>query len=237
MSVLSVPTEAVKFIAFQRTEVLKFPKSSAYSALKRLLPRATYNLGVSLESRFFANRIKKLYARDIEKEFALLRSSLPTKATCILDIGCGVAGLDALLYQHYGAVSPHLYLLDKSQIERGALYGFKARGAFYNSLEIVRALLTENDVPPEKIHLVEANDANSIDIESRPDLIVSLISWGFHYPVATYLEPVYELMQEGASLIMDVRKGTDGLATLSKRFATVEVITEVSKFQRIRALK
>jgi hypothetical protein len=237
MTSLSIPHEAVKFIAFQRTEVLRFPNSMVYGLLKKIVPRTLYNLGVSVETKLYGERIKTFYAKDMDREFESLREHLPLNVRCILDIGCGVAGIDALLHHHFNETAPEVYLLDKSQTEPGVFYGFKSRGAFYNSLEIAHSMLTSNRVPENKIHLVQATSSNEVNIDIQPDLVISLISWAFHYPVETYLERVHAIMEDQGCLIIDVRKGTDGFERLSDKFNRVDVIVDEQKYLRVKAAK
>ena len=82
-----------------------------------------------------------------------------------------------------------------------------------------------------------ANDQNEIRVEAKFDLVLSLISWGFHYPVETYLARVHEILRPGGHLIMDVRKKTDGMDQIRARFETVEVLVDSKKYERIRAVK
>lgn len=237
MQPLTVPTEAIKFIAFQRTEALRFPKTIAYRALKRLVPFSVYNLGVSLEAKVAAERIRRFYASDIEREFATIREHLPPACASLLDIGCGVAGIDVLLYRHFHPNAPAIYLLDKTETESRVFYGFKSAGAFYNSLNVAHTLLRTNGVPEALIHCVEATPANTIDIDVRFDLIFSLISWGFHYPVSVYLGRVYELMHDETRLIIDLRKTTEGMELLKEKFSRIEIIMDEPKFERVCAMK
>ena len=67
--------------------------------------------------------------------------------------------------------------------------------------------------------------------------MISLISWGFHYPVETYLDKAYDVLVEGGSMIIDVRKGTNGIAMIKNLFGEVDVILDAEKFQRVVALK
>ena len=69
------------------------------------------------------------------------------------------------------------------------------------------------------------------------ELVISLISWGFHYPIQTYLDQVFALLAKGGTMIIDVRKQTEGLDMLGKRFAKVDVILEKSKYWRVLASK
>ena len=64
-------------------------------------------------------------------------------------------------------------------------------------------------------------------------LMVSLISWGFHYPIATYLNLVVERLNEGGRLILDVRRESGGREARASPFAACDVICEDAKFERV----
>ena len=98
-------------------------------------------------------------------------------------------------------------------------------------------MLSMNGVPEENIHLLEATDDNKIDIHQRLDLVISLISWGFHYPVSTYLDRVYELLQKNGCLIIDLRKNTEGLKELEWKFSSVTPYFETKTSLRVVAVK
>jgi len=56
--------------------------------------------------------------------------------------------------------------------------------------------------------------------------------------MSTYIQEVYDSLQHGGSLIVDVRKGTDGIATIEKVFAdTPKIIYEEGKFVRVAIKK
>ncbi len=103
-----------------------------------------------------------------------------------------------MLFHHYkDDPNLHLYLLDKSQMTDQVTYGFKDRGEFYNSLDLTREILILNGVAERSIRILEARDDGGIDIDEGLDLVISLISWGFHYPVSIYLDRVHELLKPG----------------------------------------
>jgi len=96
-------------------------------------------------------------------------------------------------------------------------------------------MLTVNGIPAARVHLVSARESHEIPTDARIDLVVSLISWGFHYPIDMYLEQVYDLMNDGGVLVTDLRRGTDGLRSLQKMFGRVDIILEKEKLQRVVA--
>ena len=229
-----VPDSAVRYILLQRTEY--FSSNIVSGVTQRLLPSLYSNL-VQAEVKFRKNRIKDLYLRDMEQEYRSIKDALPESCRSILDVGCGVAGIDVFLNRHYAGNVESFYLLDKTQVESSVYYGYKEKGAFYNSLDVARQMLRENGIDDDKIHLLEATENNDIATAERFDLVCSLISWGFHYPVATYLERVHERLNDGGVLILDVRNGTTGLAELSDRFGGYDVVQETEKYIRARTTK
>jgi SAM-dependent methyltransferase len=238
---LRVPDAAVKYILLQRTAYIRLPVSRVDAFLQRVFRRPLttplYNLATTLESRFARTRTKELYSQDIDDEYQTIRQVLPAACARVLDIGCGVAGIDALIQRHYGGEPLEFYLLDKSEVDRSVFYSYQPRGAFYNSLEVAKTMLTQNGIAPERVHLLEATADNDIPIAGRIDLIISLLSWGFHFPVATYLSKVHELLADEGVLVLDVRKGTDGLKALKGAFARTQVILSTPKYDRVAARK
>ncbi len=102
---------------------------------------------------------------------------------------------------------------------------------------MTRAVLTGNSVPASSLTTLEARDDAGIDLPQQVDLVISLISWGFHYPVATYLDRTHELLKPGGRLILDVRKGTGGLEEIRAKYGNATVISAEKKRQRIVATR
>jgi hypothetical protein len=98
-------------------------------------------------------------------------------------------------------------------------------------------MLTENGIARERIHLLEATGNGDIQIAGSVDLIISLLSWGFHYPAATYLSQVYHLLSDDGVVVLDVRKGTGGVEALREAFVRTDVIRSTAKYDRVAARK
>lgn len=211
-----IPDSAVKYILFQRT---KYMKDKAVFKILSLYgkSRFTYNSSVRLKSLFYRKKIKAEYNKTMAQEYEILKKHLPAEAEAILDIGCGIAGIDVLLSRHYRN-SADICLLDKSSLNKGVYYGFKEKASFYNSLELSKTVLELNGIKPQKIFTREASDSGEIKFKQSFDLILSLLSWGFHYPVDTYLDAAYEKLKPGGKLIMDIRAGEGGEKKLEQKF-------------------
>lgn len=221
-----IPDRAVPYILYQRTGYIK---TRCIPGIARLPLKQL----VALESFFRADAIKKAFTADVEKDGASIRAHLPSKLDVLLDIGCGIGGADVVLYH---ALRPkRMYLLDKDGVDSSIWYGFTKEGAAYNSFDLLRSLLISNGVPEDVFQLIDISHQPFPQI--RFDLVISLLSWGFHYPVSTYLPVVYDSLTEVGVLIIDVRKDTDGEDQLRTAFSTVEVIQEKQKWRRLACRK
>ena len=235
---LNIPDEAVQYILFQRTSYLKLSRNWFCRKLKKLSPIFLYNTFVKAEAYFRADTIKRLYCEEMSIEYETIKDHLPQTCQNILDIGCGMAGIDIFLSRHYQSdTNIDYFLFDKTEINRKVFYGYKEKSAFYNSLILVKRFLTLNGIDESKIHPIEVPSNNQISIDTSFDLVISLISWGFHYPLSQYLDDVYELLNDSGTLILDLRKTTEDKAVLQDRFACVKQIAEGQKYYRMLATK
>ena len=80
-------------------------------------------------------------------------------------------------------------------MDRNIHYGYEKTSSFYNSLLVAKDLLVMNGVSEDFIILSEAN-GDGILTQNKIDIIISLISWGFHYPIHVYLNRVRELLSQ-----------------------------------------
>ena len=150
-----------------------------------------------------------------------------SKPAKIADIGCGYALADLFLYQRYKS---EITLIDIEQ-SKERHFGFAAAGAGYASLDKAQEFLTKNGVPKNKITLVNPNKTKVSDI-GKFDLVISLASCGFHYPLDTYASFFGTQISDGGAVVVDVRKGSGGIAYL-KQFGTVEVLEKHKKYSTV----
>jgi SAM-dependent methyltransferase len=234
---IRIPDRAVEYILLQRTRHLRIANSALCERAVDLFPFPIHRYAVKLDALIGRQRVKSAYSREIEAEFAQLRDFLPKECAALLDIGCGVAGIDVLLYGFYGTQRPSVHLLDRTRTAEQIRYGFRERASFYNSLEVAKLLLESNGVPSERVDLLEATDSNEVRVNRPLDLVISLLSWGFHYPIETYLDKVYGCLADGGRLILDVRRGTGGMDLLRRAFGNSSIIDEGKKHDRALFVK
>jgi len=193
---------------------------------------------VLLESVVRRKRAKKLFRKSIQRDFNDIAPYLPTNLGEVLDIGCGLGCINILINRHYeNKRRPHFFLFDKTSLGGSIYYGWSERGAFYNSLQLAENLLEQNGVQKENITLLEISDDGHVNSPEGVDFVISLISWGFHYPVSTYLDWVYSVLRPGGKCILDIRKGTNGENCLQTKFENLEIISERMTWARVIAIK
>ena len=177
--------------------------------------------------------IKADYVDDIAWDYNSIKKHIPEKAESILDIGCGVGLINVFLYALYD--QPVLHLLDKTEVGGQIYYGMADRTPYYNSLQVTAKTMLDNDILCSNVICLEANEQFKIKAPNKSmDLITSFISWGFHYPVHTYIDDVIRVLKPGGVLIMDLRDKTD-VNLLTDRFNRVDIICQKNKATRVSA--
>lgn len=116
------------------------------------------------------------YAADVKADFEQIEPYLPERVESILDIGCGLAGLDVYLKRKYPDAS--LSLLDSDG--ENPVYGWGDVNVPYGSRKAAEALLEANGVKVDR--WVPAGTKERLEA----DLVVSTVAWGFHFPLSTY---------------------------------------------------
>lgn len=234
---MAVPSSAIQYILYQRTDLSELPQNIWFRCLKLLRITPSNNSVIWFESKIRTSAIKNEYGQRMHEEYNSIKAYLPNSANKILDIGCGIGGLDVFLWRHYRSTA-QLLLLDKTYTEQEVYYQFNKNAAFYNSLPEATKLLIANGVPEERITALEvANPVESTLLPGELDVVISLLSWGFHYPIDTYLEKVFIALHKNGVLIVDVRAGTNGIDCLNDKFGNARVILNHKKYQRVIATR
>jgi len=170
---------------------------------------------------------EECYERGIQKDYDSIKSYLPESCSCIMDIGYGIAGIDLFLSKHYNN-NVELHLLDYSKVDKSVYYGYQSKGSVYNSLLLSAEFLNINGVSEKQIVTHDAENG----FYCKPyDIIISLISCGFHYPVETYLKEIKQC--KAGIVILDIRKDTDQIKILKDNFNSVEIIAGYLKHERV----
>ena len=179
-------------------------------------------LAYALLQRSALRRLDLTFSEIVEYDMALMRPWLPPDARRILDVGSGIAAIDARLNQIYPGAD--FYLLDKAAVA-DVRYGMETEQEFYTSQITAQRLLSWSGIDLGRVHTMEATPSYTVDA-SEFDLVVSLFSWGWHYPIGAYAEAVGEATVPGAILIADIRnwEGGEILLDYFKELSMIELL-------------
>ena len=216
-------------VLYQRTKLGRFTRSKF---LKRRLHVPVDTL-IKWDAKWRTGSVLSAYRDAMNEEWGKIAPALPAASRTFMDIGCGVAGIHDLSYAAFkGNDEFRLCLVDRNQIDENIYYGYEAKGSAYNSLDLSRTYLRSRGLPNAVIQTIDVNQ-DKLPEDQRFDVIMSLISWGFHYPVDTYLEYVKRVLAPSGVLVLDCRVGKPGEDLLKENFS-VSVIEETRKYTRLR---
>ena len=192
-------THDVADIALQRTTTLaKWPLLGAvsYRAWAR-------NISIVLHAEAALRRsaILRIALTETEAEYRAIKAALGVRSVRrMMDIGRGHGLIDVFFYADFRS---HIHLVD---IESNAArrHDFAATGAGYGSLAKARRYLQSNGVPDDCI--VTTNPTDDAVQDHELDLIISLLSCGFHYPVSEYAEFARRALKPGECLFSTCAK-------------------------------
>ncbi|MHA0286117.1 hypothetical protein ACXYX3_06635 [Mycobacterium sp. C3-094] len=231
---------AAEYALYQRTKLLPDRRNGKIlNFAEKLHLRQSYGSFVRTHASRNSKEILRSYDDEMLAEYERRAKFIPDHGNSILDIGCGLASIDYHIYNRMRGDGPMIYLLDRTSTEQQVWYRYEARGAFYNSLELAKTNLMLKGVPENRVICIDAPEDGHLNLDSGSlDFVISTISWGFHYPIALYLESVWRVMSAGGVLLVDVRKGTNGYETLKQKFGTAaEIVDEAEKHFVVRCVK
>ena len=150
-----------------------------------------------------------------------------------------MAGIDVFLFHHYQqSARLQFHLLDRSEInDAGFQYGMGAADRFYGSLETAADLLRANGISMDQVRLLNAQPGFELTATNQFDLVISLWSWGFHFPLNTYLEGVYRALKPSGVMIVDLRYPGNEHEMLKARFPQWELLAQGNKYIRYKGTK
>lgn len=111
----------------------------------------------------------------------------------VMDIGCGVGLVDWALMTMVPSIRD-MILLDSTGDETHV--PMSDQGYWHNDLDLTRHVVREL---PAQVH-----DVQTYDWSTRAHVVMSTLSWGFHYPISLYFSRVRALRPR--LLIVDLRK-------------------------------
>ena len=159
----------------------------------------------------------------MHRELPALIKPLESGVRRMLDIGCGHAYTSIELANWRGL--DMLYLMDGQVGLRQNGYSEVPISPWFNT-EVTRQNALARGI---KFEIVAPDPSLTFDV----DALISLLSWGHHYPVSVYVDLVKRSLKPGGTVIMDLRHGKGGLDEMVKHgFVPYEALYEGPKSER-----
>ncbi len=148
------------------------------------------------------------YNKWIQQYIKNISPYLPKKINSITDVGAGIGGVAAALHKKYNCfvniIEKDIWEKDKPII---AYHNHHKQFGGYNSFATTKELWEINKADMNKLKLINTDDILTDKVNfPKSDVVISTLSWGFHYPVDTYFE---KAKTTNALIILDCRKGVD----------------------------
>ena len=205
-----------KFLLLQRIDLI--------SDKQRIIRK---KFGRFLFTNFFIHffipqkEIEKKINEEFLKEFNSIKNYLPKSSKNILDIGCGLGVINIFLNDYYSKKS-YFTLIDKNYVDKKVIYGFNKNSESYNKLEITKDFLILNGFKTEQLQLINAD--KNFEINKKYELIISLFSMGYHYPIENYFYMIKKTSTKSTKVIFDLSLEYNELNKVKKYFNKVVII-------------
>lgn len=234
----------VFLILLQRTDIQRKITNRIFLKINHLFHGALSTLFILMQSLNYKKVLNKYKGAIVEESNLindLIFSSNSGSIHTVLDIGCGLGGYHLKWLKNSKGRKIELFLMDASHFNLTALnYGHGEPKRYYNSLKLAKNLLIgETGVDSKLIHLVEVEHDFPRRLPQNIDLVVSFISWGFHYSLEQYWgEIISRLTVDKSIMVIDVRKNSPSSNFLSlQNNITTNVLSSSEKLDRIMIRK
>ena len=165
-----------------------------------------------------------------KNNFEILDNYLNISPINILDIGCGLAYESESFQRKYNS---NLYLLDGDfsktiENKRDVGYGPSKNFKFYNTIKSLHESFDKRNL---RYKFLDACNLK-LDENVKFDLIYSILSCGFHYPVYDYITFIKKHSDDNSRIILDIRKNI-----LHEQIQYVDVIKVVHNYRQYQTVE
>ncbi len=216
-----------KLLLLQRNELL----SNRQKYLRKKFGR--YIFTNFLIHYFQKKNLENLTENLFKNELNTFEKYLPVNVENIVDIGCGLGILHIYINQKYQNL-PNFYLLDKNTVDTKIKYGFSENYESYNDLNQTKNILINNGLLNEQIFIKNVDEKISID--KKINLVISLKSMGYHYPIENYIELLRTFCVDETVFIFDVFGEKYSIEKVKENFKEVNIIYEETTAHTLKRL-
>ena len=214
---IKLNSKSKKLLLLQRNELL----TKTQNLIRKKFGRFLFT---NFFINYFQNQdLEKITEELFLKELNTFKNFLPNSVNTIMDIGCGLGIINIYLNKFFEK-KPIFFLLDKNRIDRKIKYGFSLNYESYNDLNETKNILLENEINSDCVHLFDVE--RQFQINKKIDLVISLISMGYHYPINSYIELFRNCCTKNTVFIYDIGENQYDENYLKTIFDDVKIIYE-----------
>jgi len=177
--------------------------------------------GYLLEQRTqLQGTLAEAYLASCQKDADRIAGAVLIAPKVAVDLGGGLGGVSACLSKVWPMCE--FIIIDRDGRE-GRKINYGEDFGKYNQLEETGRFLNSGGVKHKLVNI------DSQPMPTQPaDLVFSVLSWGFHYPVEAHIAWAASVAKQ---VIVDARAGTGAGQSLHRYFSCVEVIEEYPKHE------
>ena len=214
---IKLNSKSKKLLLLQRNELL----TKTQNLIRKKFGRFLFT---NFFINYFQNQdLEKITEELFLKELNTFKNFLPNSVNTIMDIGCGLGIINIYLNKFFEK-KPIFFLLDKNRIDRKIKYGFSLNYESYNDLNETKNILLENEIDSDCVYLFDVE--KQFQINKKIDLVISLKSMGYHYPINSYIELFRNCCTKNTVFIYDMGENQYDENYLKTIFEDVKIIYE-----------
>lgn len=188
-------------------------------------------LSLCRDMSFVEYALRRVVAEALSEAREICRLSPRVRMRRLCSIGPGNGLVELFIFK---SVEVEQFLFVDIELTPEHKHDWADRGSGYASLEKLKNFAVSNGVSPERVVLCNPSIAPLPKFEF--DMLMSIMSMGFHYPCDEYLEFMLENCSESGSILFDHRinapdKGYRALASKTD-LLSVQIVSENQKWQR-----
>lgn len=190
----TISTRAMMLMGYQRTKQVSPAARKAWEAGNPAVLKAEV---IARRAEIFRRTLEEVHAEYLPLRAAL--AEMGRKPQSVIDIGCGQALNDALLVKDFGCAVTLVDIEDTSS----QYHSWNSMGSGYAALDEAEAFLRANGAT--KVTSINPLKTPEKMQGLRADLVTSLISCGFHYPLGDYIALFLDTVATGGVVVLDIR--------------------------------
>lgn len=159
------------------------------------------------------------YDKISKAEYLAIKNYID-KPEKILELGCGLGRASIFLNSQLNN-SPKFFLADFSEISNEVKYGWNPKESKYNNLELTEQFCIENGLNNFEILNLSKDHLDKL---SNIDMVISMLSVGFHYPIEEYINQLLKISSKNVTMIFGVRKGIYNQDSFKNLFLETKIL-------------